>query len=198
MNNPDEIVEINPSDSAIPKKPERFNQGLLRRFTETTKKLALQGERVQHTHSETDMILFVGKSGNDIIGIRISNDNEEEIQIQHLFMTLIGDTEFYQLSLYYHHGAPIFRDYEEIFWKGSIDPELRRKIEERYPKFIDTIKYTMPGNKHDFTRLTEALEHTTLDKDLLEKTVMHYTYTGNYVRTTQPKQNFLSHHTLGV
>jgi len=179
MSNSDEIIEIKPSDSIIPKKPERFNQELLRRFTEATKKLALQGERVQDGHSETDMILFVGKSGNDIIGIRIQNDNDYEIQ--HLFMTLIGDTEFYQLSLYYHHGAPIFRDYEEIFWKGSIDPELRRKIEERYPKFIDTIKYTMPGNKHDFTRLTEALEHTTLDKDLLEKTVVHVAYAGNYV-----------------
>jgi len=182
MSNPDEIVEINPSDSAIPKKPERFNQGLLRRFTEATKKLALQGERVQDTHSETDIILFVGKSGNDIIGIQIQNDNDAEIQ--DLLMTLIGDTEFYQFKLYYRHEAPIFRDYEEIFWKGSIDPELRRKIEERYPKFIDTIKYTRPGNEHDFTRLTESLEHTSLDKDLLEKTVRHYTYTGNYVRTT--------------
>lgn len=179
MVNPDEIVKIEPQDSVISKRPERFNQELLRKFTEATKKLALQGERVQQTHSEADVVLFVGKSGNDIIGIRIQNDKDEEIQ--QLFVTLIGDTEFYKLNIYYRHGALIFTEDIETFWKGSIDPELRRKIEERYPKFIDTIKYTMPGNKHDFTRLTEALEHTTLDKDLLEKTIMHYTYAGNYV-----------------
>ena len=178
MSNSDEIVEIKPSGSAIPKKPERSNQELLRRFIEATKKLALQGEGVQDGHSETDMIFFVGKSGNDIIGIRIQNDNDYEIQ--HLFMTLIGDTEFYELDLYYRHEAPIFREYKEIFWKGSIDPKLRKKIEERYPRLIDTIKYTKPGDEHDFTRFTEALEHTSLDKDLLEKTVMHYTCTGNY------------------
>ncbi|MBU3926707.1 MAG: hypothetical protein KKB74_02795 [Bacteroidetes bacterium] len=180
---PDAII-IREEESSL--KKERFSPELLRRFVEATKKLAVQGERLQQAHTGTDMILFVGRSGNDIIDIQIQNGPE----IQQLFVTLIGQSESYQLKINHQHKEPIFSEDVERFLKGSFDPKLRQTIEDQYPRFITRIQHTIPGAEADFAQLTEALESTTLDKRLLEKTVKHDTTTGNYVRAKQTKPKF--------
>lgn len=184
MSKPDTIINAEQNQPSL--KKERINPELMRRFVEATKKLAVQGERLQQTHSGTDMILFVGRSGNDIVDIQIQNGPE----IQQLIVVLIGENESYQLKVNHQHEEPIFSQDVEKFSKGNFDSGLRQAIEEQYPRFITRIKWTMPGNEADFAQLTEALESTTLDKELLEKTVRHDTASGSYVRAKQAKPKF--------
>lgn len=168
-------------------KKDRFSPELLRRFVDATKKLVVQGEKLQHATTGTDMILFIGRSGNNIIDIQTQGGQD----IQQLFVTLIGENESLQLKINHQHEEIINVDVER-FAKASYNPGLRQEIEKQYPRGITRIQWTIPADEDDFTRLTKALETTVLDEKLLENTVKHDTATGVYVKANKPKLNVFS------
>jgi len=162
------------------KKETGFREEDLKRFVRTVSVLLIQGERLKNVGTETQMILFEGRPGNDAVSIQAQGGED----LRQLIVAAVKGDMIYQFYLNWQpedrsvfpHAPPQV----ERFTKGPISPDAKRRLYARpeggWPKPPE------PADSNDLRLLTELLENTTVAPEILKRVVDDIVAQGSYRR----------------
>ena len=175
-----------------------FNPEDVRKCSGAAKNLITQGEHFYHRGTGTKMILFDGMSGNSLVDIQVQGGET----LRQLFVTTINmeSADGMQLEINLQDTErtqnPHLPEKVQKLTKGSVPSRVMNLIRES-PIHTAKVVFDTPTTNEDLKNLTQILENTKIDQELLQKVVDHEKI-GEYVHEGEIKPKTLGSRIIGL